>query len=67
MFSQRSKEQRPVILHPKISFVLYETTQTLITFVQWIGSFKVFRVKPLLIATSDGRVYNGTLVSHPKK
>jgi hypothetical protein len=65
MFAQRSKEQRPIILHPKITSVLYEITKALTAFVQRICRFQVFRAKPLLISASDRGVYYGTFVFNP--
>jgi hypothetical protein len=55
MFSERRKQQRPIILNPKVAFAFNELLDPVLAICKDIGWFEVVSAKPDLVATSSRR------------
>jgi hypothetical protein len=57
MFSQRSKQQGPIIFHPEIPSSPNKIFDAGITLIEDISRSEVLFMKPILIAVSGRRMY----------
>jgi hypothetical protein len=67
VFAQRCEQQRPIVLNPKIAFLLHKIAQHFFAIFRWIRGLQMLGIEPLLISTAHRRMDDGALVLNAKE